>query len=59
MVFLIQRRQNKDSRAIHLQLNELIALLKGTSNRLIDIGNLSVDELATPHIFYHQPCALS
>ena len=41
MVFLIQRTQNKDSRAIHLKLNELIASLKGPSNRLVDIENLS------------------
>src|SRR5438309_206245 len=29
MVFLIQRSQNKDSRAIHLKLNELVAAMKG------------------------------
>ena len=59
MVFLIQRTQNKDSRAIHLQLNELIALSRGPSNRLIDIGNLSEDELATLHIFYHHLALLA
>ena len=45
MVFLIQRMQNKDSRAIHLKLNELIASLKGPSNRLIDVEDLTEDEL--------------
>lgn len=45
MVFLIQRMQNKDSRAIHLKLNELVASLKGPSNRLIDVEDLSEQEL--------------
>jgi low affinity Fe/Cu permease len=45
MVFLIQRMQNKDSRAIHLKLNELIASLKGPSNRLIDAEDLTEEEL--------------
>ena len=37
MVFLIQRSQNKDSLAIHLKLNELVAAMQGASNRLIDV----------------------
>lgn len=45
MVFLIQRSQNKDSMAIHLKLNELVAAVKGASNRLIDAENLSEEEL--------------
>ena len=45
MVFLIQRMQNKDSRGIHLKLNELIASLKGPSNRLIDVEDLTEEEL--------------
>jgi low affinity Fe/Cu permease len=36
MVFLIQRSQNKDSLAIHIKLNEIVAALEGASNRLID-----------------------
>ena len=59
MVFLIQRTQNKNSRAIHLKLYELIALLKGPGNRLTDTGNLSEDELATLHIFNHQLALLA
>ena len=54
MVFLIQRTQNKDSRALHLKLNELIASLKGPSNRLVDIEGLTEDELETLHKFYQQ-----
>ncbi len=54
MVFLIQRTQNKDSRAIHLKLNELIASLKGPSNRLVDIEDLTEDELEVLHKYYKQ-----
>src|SRR5262245_26999214 len=41
MVFLIQRTQNKDSRAIHLKLNELVAAMQGASNRLINVESLT------------------
>lgn len=59
MVFLIQRTQNKDSRAIHLKLNELIASLNGPSNRLVDIEDLTEDELTTLHLFYQRLARLS
>ena len=52
MVFLIQRAQNKDALAIQLKLNELVAALEGASNRLIDVEDLSEDELETLHRFY-------
>lgn len=52
MVFLIQRMQNKDSRALHLKLNELVAALNGPSNRLIDVENLSEHELETLGTYY-------
>src|SRR4051812_30240521 len=45
MVFLIQRSQNKDSAAIHLKLNELVAALPGSSNRLISAEDLTEDEV--------------
>ena len=45
MVFVIQQSQNKDTIAIQLKLNELIAATKGASNRLIDIEELSDQEL--------------
>lgn len=47
MVFLIQRAQNKDSLAIHIKLNELIASINGASNRIIDIENISEQDLVT------------
>jgi low affinity Fe/Cu permease len=52
MVFLIQRTQNKDSLAIHLKLNELVASLQGASNRLINIEDLSEKEIEVLHSHY-------
>jgi low affinity Fe/Cu permease len=46
MVFLIQRTQNKESRAMQLKLNELVAAVEGASNRLIGAEDLSEEELA-------------
>lgn len=54
MVFLIQKSQNKDSKAIHLKLNEIIASHQGTSNRMVDIEALSELELDRLHKFYMQ-----
>jgi len=45
MVFLIQRAQNKDALALQLKLNEIVAAIQGASNRLIDVENLSEEEL--------------
>jgi low affinity Fe/Cu permease len=47
MVFLIQRSQNKDSLALQLKLNEIVAVIEGASNRLIDVESLSEEELQT------------
>ncbi len=52
MVFLIQQSQNKDTVALHLKLNELIAAQKTASNRLINIEDLSDEELKTIKAFY-------
>ncbi|NCD68359.1 low affinity iron permease family protein [Mucilaginibacter agri] len=59
MVFLIQKSQNKDSKAIHLKLNELIASHEGTSNRMVDIENLTEEELDRIHKFYIRLSALA
>jgi len=45
MVFLIQRAQNKDSLAIHLKLDELVAAHSGASNRLVSVEELSEHDL--------------
>lgn len=52
MVFVIQQTQNKDTMAIHLKLNELIKANEDASNRLIDIEDLSEEELRTLKAFY-------
>lgn len=59
MVFIIQQSQNKDSIAIQLKLNELIAAEEKASNRLIDIEDLSQDELEVLKKFYIKLAALA
>src|SRR5882724_7690367 len=54
MVFLIQRTQNKDAQAIHLKLNEIVAALEGASNRLIDVEDLTEEEIGTLHTHYRK-----
>lgn len=54
MVFLIQRSQNKESLAVQLKLNELVAVLEGASNRLVDVESLSEDELEILHTHYQE-----
>jgi low affinity Fe/Cu permease len=45
MVFLIQNTQNRDAIAIHLKLDELIRAMKGARNKLVDLEELSDEEL--------------
>ncbi|RYY52846.1 MAG: low affinity iron permease family protein [Chitinophagaceae bacterium] len=52
MVFLIQKSQNKDGKAIQLKLNELIAASRFASNRMVDIEDLTEDELDVLHRYY-------
>lgn len=52
MVFLIQKAQNKDGKAIQLKLNELIAAHERASNRMVDIEDLTEQELDQLHKFY-------
>ncbi|MDQ0637812.1 low affinity Fe/Cu permease [Pedobacter sp. W3I1] len=54
MVFLIQKTQNKDSKAIQLKLNELLAASRHASNRMVDIEDLSEAELDVLHKFYQK-----
>ena len=46
-VFLIQNTQNRDAKAVHLKLDELISSVAGARNRLVELENLSDEELAT------------
>lgn len=52
MVFLIQKAQNKDGKAIQLKLNELIAANERASNRMVDIEDLTEAELDQLRKFY-------
>ena len=52
MVFIIQQTQNKDTIALQLKLNELIACNEKASNRLIDIESLTDEELDLARQFY-------
>ncbi|RZK56776.1 MAG: low affinity iron permease family protein [Pedobacter sp.] len=59
MVFLIQKSQNKDSKAIQLKLNELIAANTLASNRMVDIEELSEAELDQLRKFYAKLAVLA
>lgn len=54
MVFLIQKAQNKDSLAIQLKLNELVAAHEFASNRLVNVENMSEEEMKVIQKYYSQ-----
>lgn len=54
MVFLIQKSQNKDSKSIQIKLNELIASSEKASNRMVDIEDLTEEDLDHLHKFYER-----
>jgi low affinity Fe/Cu permease len=45
MVFLIQNTQNRDAKAVHLKLDEIIRAVNGARNELVDLENLSDEDL--------------
>jgi low affinity Fe/Cu permease len=47
MVFLIQNTQNRDAKAVHLKLDEVIRALKGARNQLIDLEKLADEDLTS------------
>jgi low affinity Fe/Cu permease len=59
MVFVIQQSQNKDTMAIQLKLNELLAVNRDASNRLIGIEDLTEEELEALKKFYVKLSALA
>jgi low affinity Fe/Cu permease len=59
MVFLIQRTQNKETQAIQLKLNELVAALKGASNKLINLEDWTENELVDLHGHYRRLAELA
>jgi len=52
MVFLIQQAQNKDTMALQLKMDELIAATKGASNKVLNIEDLTEEELSAMKKFY-------
>ena len=56
MVFIIQNTQNRDSKAIHLKLDELIKAKKGARNSMIDLDRLSDEELKALEEQYKALC---
>jgi low affinity Fe/Cu permease len=52
MVFIIQQTQNKDTIALQIKLNELIASSEFASNRLVDVEDLTEEDLETLKNFY-------
>jgi len=52
MVFLIQKSQNKESMAVQLKLNELVAAHEFASNRLVDVEDMTEDELKVIQKYY-------
>lgn len=51
-IFLLQHTQNRDTAALHLKLNELVAATKGASNRLVEAERLepeALEDLARHH----------
>ena len=54
MVFLVQNTQNRDAKAIHLKLNELIYSVRRAHNELIDVEKLSDEELKSLEEHYEE-----
>lgn len=54
MVFIIQEAQNKDTLAVQLKLDELIAATKGASNRVLNIEDMTEEELKVMKKFYER-----
>ena len=59
MVFIIQQTQNKDTIALQLKLNELIASSGFASNHLVSIEDLTTEELEVLKKFYSRLSALA
>ena len=56
MVFLIQNTQNRDARAVHLKLDELIRAAKGARNQLVNLEEMSDEELDKLHEEFQRVC---
>ncbi|MCA1818414.1 MAG: low affinity iron permease family protein [Acidobacteria bacterium] len=56
MVFLIQNTQNRDAKALHLKLDELIKATRGARNRMLDLDKLSDEQLKELEEDYKRIC---
>ena len=56
MVFIIQNTQNRDNKALHLKLDELIKAVKGARNSMIDLDRLSDEQLSALEAEYKRLC---
>jgi len=54
MVFLIQKSQNKDTLAVQLKLNELLSAHESASNHLVDVENMTEEELKVIQKYYNK-----
>jgi low affinity Fe/Cu permease len=59
MIFLVQQAQNKDTLALQLKLNELLAATKGASNRVLNIEDMTAAELGVLKEYYLKLSELS
>ncbi len=59
MIFVIQQSQNKETLALHLKLNELIAANEFTSNRLVDSEELTEEELLVIKKYYKRLASIT
>jgi low affinity Fe/Cu permease len=54
MVFLIQNTQNRDAKAVHLKLDEIIRAIRGARNELVDLEEMSDEELKKLEEQFHR-----
>ncbi len=59
MVFVIQKAQNKDSKAVQVKLNELILATRGASNKMMDAEEMTEAELTALCLHYQQMAAVT
>ena len=57
MVFLIQHTQNRDTRALHLKIDELLKATRGARNSMIDLDRLSDQQLMRLEADFKRNCS--
>ena len=56
MVFLIQNTQNRDTKALHLKIDELLKATRGARNSMIDLDRLSDQQLKRLEVEFKRIC---